>query len=107
MVITQSSFREWLEEELDEDQRNEIRQHGARIGIGGLTNHSDMRALWESFDQEIWDVALGQWSLEQFVAKQEFFGPTMFQEEMIWLATEILVSEIEEEDEEDEDEEEE
>ena len=94
MIITQSSFRQWLEENMDDHQIDNINRYGCDIV---LTYDSDIIiVLWEHFGQEIWDTALGGRSLAEFAQGYDLFCLSSLVSQMTWAAAERLAPEINE-----------
>lgn len=51
-----TTFRDWLEENMDADELRDLSEHGASGGFSGLTYYSETVALYDRFEDEIWDA---------------------------------------------------
>lgn len=58
------TFEDWFLATMDRDSAETLRDYGAGAGVCGLTNDSDIWALYDRFGSEIEDLALGAWGAE-------------------------------------------
>lgn len=50
------TFEEWLREQLDEEQREDLASHGADAGWPGLCYYNETCALYDKHEDEIWEA---------------------------------------------------
>lgn len=50
-----ATFEEWLHEQLDEEQRRELAEHGADAGWPGLIYTSECVEVHDQYEEELWD----------------------------------------------------
>lgn len=50
------SFKEWLEENLEEGERRDLARFGASAGFHGLIYYVDTVNLFDRYEDELWDM---------------------------------------------------
>jgi hypothetical protein len=58
------TFEDWFLATMDRDSAETLRDYGAEAGVCGLTNYSDIWALYDRFGSEIEGLALEAWGAE-------------------------------------------
>jgi len=102
MEITEKTFKEWMTENL-EDSFEDIYNHGVNAGFPGLTYYTDTCALYDAFEDEIWEIAseesesLGSKNIMEFIAgfgcAESIQDITTFKNAMTWYAAEYYARE--------------
>jgi len=108
MLVT-NTFREWMTQQYDRDELNDIVNHGIDSGFSGLIYTSECCDLFDEHADEIWDLAresaneMGAKNVAAFIAgfrRAEMSESwDQFRNLMVWFAAEEyarqLVDEIE------------
>lgn len=110
-----STFKDWMKEQYGENFRttcSDIAEHGCACGFSGLTYYKDTCALYEEYQDEIWDAldedadASGENSplalVESFNGAENVGSDDQFRNLLVWYLAERIADEIRNEDEKDE-----
>lgn len=92
-------LRKWLAENYDVETLNEIVGYGVNSGFPGLSYYSDTVALYNEFDTDIWDIVTEfrddyGYPLADSIKLDECYSHTQFANNMVWLAVQIVASEV-------------
>jgi hypothetical protein len=99
MIIRATSFDRWLSANFTRSELADITNHGADTGYAGLTYSSDLKALWNKFDEEIYDLvyeyavgSAGYDSVPAFLAAQNRCTDSagLLVSVLVWTAAEVL-----------------
>lgn len=92
------TFKEWLQENLDEDQRRDLARFGAASGFPGLIYCSDTCKLYNEHKDELWELTndiadgLGYENALDFLGSchgaNSVRSDTQFRNLMVWVAAE-------------------
>ena len=97
------TFRAWLEETLDREQIIDLSEQGAGTGWPGLTYYSETSALYEQYEDEIWqaieDDADGQGCtplalIASFGGANDVHGDDQLRNLLVWYMAERTAYEI-------------
>jgi hypothetical protein len=98
------TFRKWLLATLDENQLADLASHGADTGWPGLTYTSDAVELFDTYGDEIWEMAVeaseqyGMKNVAEFIAgfqRADMMGSLdTFKNLMVWFAAEAIAQEV-------------
>ena len=50
------TFKDWLEEQFERDELQDIAQHGASAGWSGLIYYRETSELYERFEEDLWKM---------------------------------------------------
>lgn len=100
MAKAPKTFHDWMLANFDKNELADIARHGADTGYGGLTYTSDTVELFDTYGEEIWDMA---YEMSQDVGAKnvlEFIGSFRrtdmadnldgFKNLMVWFAAEEI-----------------
>ena len=92
-----ASFRDWFLANIDADGARTLRELGASCGVGGLCYHSETRALFDAFKDEIESLAIDGYDTDLWrIAKQIDAGSiTQLINALVWKAAELLAYHLE------------
>lgn len=99
MVIRAKTFKDWLKANFDRSELRDIHERGADAGWGGLSYYSDTSALYNRFEEELWE-RLGEladdygadgpvgWLNEYCKYGREAATPAQFKCAVVWVVAE-------------------
>jgi len=94
------TFQDWLKETLDPDQIRDLAEHGAAAGFPGLTYYKETNALYDRFEDEIWQAleddaeAFGFKTPLELIASfngaKDVHGDSQFRNLLVWYLAERI-----------------
>ena len=101
------TLREWMLENIEDEDLEAIVEHGCVIGFFGLTYYNETSALYDTYQEEIWDMLAEQAKVFGFDNSVAFIASmngvkkvgnqTTFANLLVWYAVEELARTILEE----------
>lgn len=93
-IIRAKSFRAWFTRHYDKDECRYICENGAGYGPPGLIYYRETNALYDRFEEEVWQLALaGDLTVADLRDKTVLSDPVRFKNAMVWAAAETLAAE--------------
>ena len=85
------TFREWFAKNVDKEARRYIREHGmSNAAPSGLIYYCQTIALYKAYEDDIWEIVMGENEGLKAVMPPDMQSPTQFKNFMVWAAAELL-----------------
>lgn len=99
----ENGFREWMLDKFDADELRDMARYGVAGGFSGLIYTSDITALYDRYEHDIWDIlsevadGLGQsvLSLLDNVDGGKTISPEQYKTTAVWVAAETVAHDAE------------
>lgn len=91
------NLEQWVRDNYDTDQINDIMEHGCSAGVNGLIYYAETAEVYQKFQAEIWEVVcdvaegMGEAPLQLiagFNGAKEVYDDAQFKNLLVWFAVE-------------------
>lgn len=95
LIIRAKSFRAWFKRHYSKDDCRCICEYGAHMGVHGLIYYYETNAMYDRFEEEIWNIVLaGGGTVANYIDKDHLSDCVQFKNAMVWAAAETLAAEM-------------